>query len=274
MTLRALEHGGIFRDDAEVLGVGAGREATLFWLTRKVGKVVATDLYETEDAWSKSDSGSAMLTDPGPLWDGPWNPERLEVRHMSGLDLQFADESFDAIFSSSSIEHFGGWDDVRRSVEEMYRVLRPGGIATLATEFRLEGETMGMPGALVFDEAELRALLLDGLWWDPVTPLDTAISDEAIASAVPFPRRSRTRRGAPAGWSRYPHVVLRDGELFWTSVHVALVKSRLTAAEWRPRAPRAGRPKQTRLPKLTAAQRADRWLAPLVRLKNRLTRRS
>ena len=68
------------------------------------------------------------------------------------------------------------------------------------------------------------------------------------------------------GWSRYPHIVLRDGEYLWTSVHVALVKSPLTAAEWRRRAP--GLPPRTSL----------KWrfekgvLQPLARAKNRVAR--
>src|SRR5512135_3152839 len=62
MTLRAFRHLGALRPDARVLGVGAGREATVYWLTREVGQVVATDLYGSEDVWSESDSGAEMLT--------------------------------------------------------------------------------------------------------------------------------------------------------------------------------------------------------------------
>jgi hypothetical protein len=49
MTLCAFRSLGVLRDDARVLGVGAGREATVYLLTRHVGEVVATDLYETPD---------------------------------------------------------------------------------------------------------------------------------------------------------------------------------------------------------------------------------
>ena len=268
MTARAFRHFGVLRDDAEVLGVGAGHEATIYWLTRHTGRVVATDLYEHEDAWSESDSGSEMLRDPGRYWDGPWNRERLEVRHMSGLDLEYEDESFDAIFSSSSIEHFGGWSDVRHSVEEIYRVLRPGGIAALSTEFRLEGKTMGMTGALMFDEAELRAMLLDGLWWDPATPLDTRISDDTLAASVLFQDAVADSRQGLKWWTQYPHIVLREGELLWTSVHVALVKSASTAASWRDRTPRLrliARPRHARLPRPTVRQRLGRWGEPLIK---------
>jgi SAM-dependent methyltransferase len=237
MTLRAFRALGVLRDDARVLGVGAGREATIYWLTRHVGEVVATDLYRTEDNWSESDSSADMLNDPGRYWDGDWNPERLIVRHMDAMQLEFEDDSFDAIFSSSSIEHFGDFPDVRRSVEEMFRVLRPGGALALATEFRLEGDRIGYPGLLRFDEPELRALLLDGLWWDPATPMELELSDETRVTAVEMSEAIADQESGKRGWSRYPHLVLRHEEFLWTSVHVALVKSGLTAAEWRRRAP-------------------------------------
>ena len=263
MTLRAFEAFGALREDARVLGVGAGHEATIYWLTRHVGRVVATDLYEREDAWSERDSGSEMLTDPGRYWNGPWNPERLEVRHMSGLDLEYEDEFFDAIFSSSSIEHFGDFADVRRSVEEMFRVLRPGGVAALATEFRLEGPGLGLPGLLRFDEPELRSLLLDGLWWDPATPLDLSIDDQTVSSPVEMKDAIADIQAGIRGWTQYPHVVLRDGDYLWTSVHVALVKSGLPAAEWRRRAPRLP-------PRRTPKQWVGKHAYPIV---SRLRRR-
>ena len=246
MTLRALGALGALREDARVLGVGAGHEATIYWLTRKVGRVVATDRYEVEDHWSGTgDSGADMLSEPGRYWDGPWNPDRLEVLNMDALSLEFEDESFDAIFSSSSIEHFGDFGDVRRAVEEMYRVLRPGGVAALSTEFRIEGPGIGYPGLLRFDEPELRSLLLDGLWWDPADPIDTTISPETLAAPVPMEEAVADNRSGKRGWSRYPHIVLSDHGYLFTSIHVALVKSGLTASEWRRRAP--GLPPRRRL---------------------------
>jgi SAM-dependent methyltransferase len=257
MTLRAFRALGALRSDARVLGVGAGHEATIYWLTRHVGEVVATDLYETEDSWSGSDSGADMLVDPGRHWDGDWKPDRLIVRHMDARELEFEDESFDAIFSSSSIEHFGEFPEVRRSVEEMFRVLRPGGVAALATEFRLEGDEIGYPGLLRFDEPELRALLLDGLWWDPATPLELELSEETLATAVEMSEAIADQRSGRRGWSSYPHIVLRHEQFLWTSVHVALVKSGLTAAEWRRRAPELP-------PKVPVGERLKRRAYPAV----------
>lgn len=257
MTLRAFRSLGVLRNDVRVLGVGAGREATIYWLTRHVGEVVAIDLYRTEDDWSESDSSADMLTDPGRYWDAEWNPERLTVRHMDALQLDFPDDSFDAIFSSSSIEHFGDFPDVRRSVEEMFRVLRPGGVLALATEFRLEGDHIGYPGLLRFDEPELRALLLDGLWWDPAMPMDLRVSEETRATAVEMSEAIADQESGKRGWSRYPHLVLRHEQFLWTSVHVALVKSSLSSAEWRNRAPKLP-------PKVSATEKMKRRAYPAV----------
>ena len=196
-----------------MLGVGAGYEATIYWLTRKVGKVVATDLYSADDAWSETDSSAEMLIDPGKFWEGDWEPERLEVRDMNALELDFADDSFDGVFSSSSIEHFGGFGEIRRSIEEIYRVLRPGGVAALATEFKLEGDGHGWPGVYLFDEAALRAAIFDGLWWDPATPLETTVSDATRRAPVELQEAVKEPRASIQVWSQYPHLVPARGPL-------------------------------------------------------------
>jgi SAM-dependent methyltransferase len=224
MSLRAFREFGVLRDSAEVLGVGAGHEATIYWLTEHVKRVFATDIYMSDDAWSERESGSDMLADPSRYAERPWNPQRLVVQHMDALNLLYEDASFDGVFSSGSIEHFGTFEQVRRAVEEIYRVLRPGGLASISTEFRLEGPPPGMPGTLLFNEDQLRLLFLDRLPWKFVSPLDCSISPETVAGEVKFAEAMTDIQSGRIGWSRYPHIVVRQGEYLFTSVHVALLK--------------------------------------------------
>ena len=217
MAARTLANLGVLGEDTEILGVGAGDEPTIFWLTRKVKRVFATDLYLEHGAW-ESTAPTSMLTDPSRHSQGPWNPRRLVVQHMDGLDLQYEDESFGGIFSSSSIEHFGELADVRRAAEEMCRVLRPGGVATLSTEFRLHGGPPGIPGVLLFNAVELYDAIISAGDWAPVDPLDLYSSPASRASPVLYSE-------AVAGIQRFPHVVLSEAEHLWTSVHLALRKA-------------------------------------------------
>jgi SAM-dependent methyltransferase len=223
MAVRALRDYGALGSTAEVLGIGAGIEPTIFWLTRHARRVFATDLYLEPGDWAYT-AQTPMLVDPGEFAPYSWNPRRLVVQHMNALELRYEDGSFDGIFSSSSIEHFGTLEDVRRSAEEMFRVLKPGGVAAISTEFRLAGPAPGLPGILMFDELQLHASVVGDLRWTLVSPLDLSLSSETYESGVPFEEAAADVR-AGRDWSRYPHIVLTQDDLVWTSVHLTLQKS-------------------------------------------------
>jgi SAM-dependent methyltransferase len=222
MTLRALRDLGALRPEGELLGVGAGAEATLFWLTRHVRRVFATDLYIDNEEWA-TQAPPAMLFDPSRFASCSFEPRRLVVQHMDALELRYPDESFDGVFSSSSIEHFGDLAAVRRAFEEMHRVLRPGGIAALSTEYRVAGEG-SLPGTLLFTEGELLSLW-EGLF-EPVEPLNLSLSARTRSTVLDFDEAAADVR-AGRDWTRYPHIVLRHGlGMTWTSVHVTLRRLR------------------------------------------------
>jgi SAM-dependent methyltransferase len=231
MTVMALSRGHVLHEGAEILGVGAGNEPTLFWLTEHVRRVFATDLYLDPGAWEQS-ADSSMLARPEVHWPFSWRPDRLVVQHMDARDLRYESASFDAIFSSSSLEHFGDRTDVMRAVTEMHRVLRPGGLLCLSTELRLRGPGPGLPGVLMFDEADLRELVIENGSWEPLDPPHFGVSIDTLSTVQDFAQSAADVR-AHVGregrlvfhrldWTNYPQLVLREGDLWWTSVHLAL----------------------------------------------------
>jgi SAM-dependent methyltransferase len=125
---------------AEILDIGAGQEDIVFWLARHARRVVATDIYG-RGSFAEREAAASMLADPASLAPYPYPHERLEVLDMDARSLDFADESFDAVVSFSSIEHFGGPTGIASSARELARVLRPGGHAFLVTELYLSQRT-------------------------------------------------------------------------------------------------------------------------------------
>ena len=237
MSVRALRHFGVLRRDAVVLGVAAGTEDTIFYLTRHVGQVFVTDRYLGAGSWSHL-APVAMLVEPAFLAPFEFDPRRLVAQHMDGRVLRYPDETFDGIFSSGSIEHFGELDDVANAAFEMGRVLKPGGILVLSTEFRFSGPPggIGWPGqTLLLSAADIQRYIVDASGLEPVDELQVDVSEETMATKrdlnlalADHRERVANDKGddAPeyAHWE-FPHIMLvHDGYVFG-SVHLTLRRS-------------------------------------------------
>jgi SAM-dependent methyltransferase len=178
-----------------------------------------------------------MVTDPGRHWPFLWNPRRLVVQHMDALDLRYEDETMDGLFSSSSIEHFGDLDRVRRAVSEMFRVLKPGGILTLSTEICVEGPATSWDcegGTLLLDPPAIYEHIVADHDWELVSPLDLYVSDATLATeqdhavALNHQNEEVAKYGGYFTFRiehvKYPHIVMTWRGYTWTSVQVALRK--------------------------------------------------
>ena len=234
---------GALREDADVLAVGAGHEAPLFWLANHVGRVVATDIYG-EGGFAGGEAERSMLDDPSAYAPYPYRRDRLEVRWMDARQLNFPSSSFDVVFSLSSIEHFGGPADIARAAREIGRVLRPGGHAIVVTECFVRNHPLDWPltqtairaltlGRLcrtatptrrvveVFTAREIKRRIVEPSGLRLLQPLDTGLSEETFENVARLHPDGRLE--TPTG-SRQPHILLRGHGAPWTSVCLALEK--------------------------------------------------
>ena len=216
-----------------MLGVAAGTEDTLFYLTRRVKQVFATDRYYEPGAWGPVAPG-LMLVEPGDIAPFEFDLERLVVQHMDGRSLRYPADTFDGIFSSGSIEHFGELEDAAYAAYEMGRVLKPGGILSISTEFRLSGplDGIGWPGrTLLFSPETIRRYIVEASGLTPVDELRPVVSEATLATPRDLDAviADRTKKRPPdAGpefvhWD-FPHLVLVKDDYVFTSVHLALRK--------------------------------------------------
>jgi SAM-dependent methyltransferase len=238
-----LEDVGLLNDGAQVLSVGAGHEEVLFWLANKVGRVVATDLYGEGD-FSAREAEVTMLDDPSAFAPYPYREDRLEVLKMDGRKLDFPNGSFDAVFSLSSIEHFGKPAEISQAAREIGRVLRSGGYAFVVTECfvgrhvlnsklvqtAIRGATLGRRASTatpqtrmlsVFTPEELTRFIVRPSGLEQLQPLDRTISSETWENLIHW-------RGAgeltPATGRDFPHILLKAHGSAWTSVALPLRK--------------------------------------------------
>ena len=236
MSVLAFQRNHLLRPDAIFLGVGAGTETTLFYLTNHARQVFATDLYLNPGIWGQFAPGF-MLYEPEKVAPYPFHRERLVVQHMDGRVLNYPDNSFDGIFSSGSIEHFGNLDYVANSAYEMGRVLKPGGVLTLSTEFCIDGppDGIGWEGCITFTRQHLIQYIIEASGLELIDELTTEVSDQTLETQrdlsihLEHTQRYLTQQGhyprvGEIVWSIYPHLVLLHQGYVFGSVHLALRK--------------------------------------------------
>jgi SAM-dependent methyltransferase len=239
-----LEEVGALRDDADALSIAAGHEEPLYWLTNRVGRVVATDIYgEGAFAVDGREADGSMLTDPGHWAPYDYRADRLEVRSMDALNVDYPDDSFDIVFSLSSIEHFGQPQDIQRAAAEMGRVVKPGGHLVIVTEMlvkphpldwaplqvaiktltggrRLPNATMRQRMMDAFRPRDLQRDVIAPTGLEPVQPLDATLSPSTYDNLITWIGDDMR----PASGSDYPHILLKGHGSPWTSAFIAFQK--------------------------------------------------
>lgn len=194
--------------EATALGIGCGHEEFMYFLANRLRLVVATDLYE--GTYLGGESHADVLEHPAKYAPFPYREDHLQVRRMNGLALEAAPASFDMAFCLSSIEHFGSLADKRQALAEMFRVLKPGGVAVVTTEIVLN--RLGR-GAQYFQPAELQRLVGEvGFTLDSAP--DLRVEREFAHTPLALPMDTFT----------VPHVVLRNFHTIYTSVALFLMK--------------------------------------------------
>lgn len=232
MALKTLREQGITSPDAIILGVGAAKERTVFELAN--GKdcrfVIPSDLYFNMGAWADW-AGTEFVKHPGlHVPDGiECDHWRILPRHADMCNLPFPDNSIDGIFSSGSIEHVGkagifDGDAIAQAAREIGRVLRPGGVASISTEWKIWGDGWGWSHVRLFDEYDLMKYIVGPSGLEMIDELDDTF-DGDFDDAMSLPDYVQGRV------SEEDFGLISDHDFLFTSVHVALRKPTVSSDE-------------------------------------------
>ncbi len=220
MTIAALRKYGLWNQGSVGLSIAAGHETLLYYATHHVGRIVATDIYGEGDFASVGggEATAEFLTDPAKFAPYPYQTERLKPLWMNALDLKFADHTFDFAYSLSSIEHFGGLKPAIKALQEMHRVIKPGGLVCIAVDCVINGDnTVGF-----FTPEQVTTLIAEsGL--ELIEEIDWSISNESQSYLIDM---------LTDDLNTVPHINLTAFGSTFTSLYMVLVKNPRPGSSW------------------------------------------
>jgi len=116
---------GQFASNHDVLDVGSLYTLFPAYISHLVGSMVVSDTFDWEDQ-----SPTQNILSWRTLIERVSRNTRIDTANI--IDLPYQDNMFDRVMCTSVIEHV--MDD-RKGMEEMMRVLKPGGLLIITTEF-------------------------------------------------------------------------------------------------------------------------------------------
>jgi SAM-dependent methyltransferase len=229
LGLIAMRRFGKLDTNSIAIGIGSGTEPIPFYLANKIEHVYATDLYETDEKWKRA-APSDFPDNPKKYAPFPYKEEALTVLRMDGTNLEFPSESFDIAFSFSSIEHFGGENHsgALRSLREIERVLKPGGIATITTEYIINDKKHPDLTNQFFNRQTIYSDLIDKLDHLQLVegPLDLRITTNTLDTVMDVQDAFNwdTNKFDDEYKKTHPYILLRLRDILVTSVMLVFKK--------------------------------------------------
>ena len=164
-----------------------------------------------------------MLIDPAKVAPFKFNRRRLGVQIMDGTQINFEDNFFDIVFSYSAIEHFGSKDVAIKTMKEIERVLKPGGVASIATEVFIgsnydvlnkERDKGYSILSEIFTPEEIEECLLHSTNMKTYNDIDYHVEESDLDTVINFPDEI----------NRTPHIILKYRGVKWSSIHLVFIK--------------------------------------------------
>jgi SAM-dependent methyltransferase len=205
------------------LGVGSGKEEILFYLANNLNHVYATDLYK-DTKWHV-EAPADFPENKAKYAPFPYKRDALTAMKMDGTKLDFPSEKFDIVFSFSSIEHFGGKNHsgALKSLKEMERVLKSGGIAVITTEYIINDKEHPE----FFNGRNIYTDLIDKVEdLQLVEPLDLRITTDTLDAVIEKYSIALDWKHQDYEFKRlHPHVLIRERNLLYTSLMIVFQKN-------------------------------------------------
>ncbi len=188
-VIEGLANFGTLHSQSRGLGVGSGCEKPLYYFSRHCKEIVGIDLYASDHPDWVHTANSDILANPSKYAPFSYPKERLVLRHMDATQMSLPNNSFDFVFSFSAIEHFGSRDNIRKTMHEIQRVLKPNGVAAITTELII---TKGASHHEYFTLPELNEVMIQTPGLQLIGDLNLALNESDLAHVIDLQKNVAT----------------------------------------------------------------------------------